>query len=78
MSEEKYQKTENPNFVKDTNTGALVSMDLLAFKKYKMQMKQHEEAKSQINELNTIRSEVSTLKEQMSEIKEMLQQILNS
>ena len=78
MSEEKYQKTENPNFVKDINTGALVSTDLVAFTKYKNQRKQFEESKSQINELNTIRSEVSTLKEQMSEIKEMLQQILNS
>lgn len=76
MDDEKYQKTENPNFVKDTETGALVSTDLIAFRKHKIQQKRLEESKTQKNELNSIKSEVSELKEDISEIKDLLQQLL--
>lgn len=76
MDNEKYQKTEDPNFVKDKDTGALVSTDLVAFRKHKIQQKQLEESKTQKNELNSIKSEVSELKEDISEIKDLLQQLL--
>ncbi len=70
MDNEKYQKTEDPNFVKDKDTGALVSTDLVAFRKHKIQQRQLEESKTQKNELNSIKSE------DISEIKDLLQQLL--
>lgn len=76
MDDEKYQKTEDPKFVKDTSTGALVSNDLVAFKKHKLQQKQFDETKTQKNELNSIKSDVSELKEELCEIKDLLKQLL--
>jgi len=76
MDDAKYQKTEDPNFVKDTATGALVSNDLIAFKKHKLQQKRVVESKTQKNELNSIKSDVSELKEELCEIKDMLKQLL--
>ena len=40
-----------PDFQKDTSTGALLSTDVAAFRKYKLQQQQAEEAKIQKNDL---------------------------
>ena len=40
-------KTENPNFMKDEETGALVSNDISAFKKYKLELEQRDKIKIQ-------------------------------
>tara|TARA_Y100000996_G_scaffold351709_2_gene291068 strand:- start:298 stop:531 length:234 start_codon:yes stop_codon:yes gene_type:complete len=71
-----FVKTDNPDFVKDQSTGALVSTDISAFNRHKMQQKQLEESKNQKNDLNNIKSEVTELKNEISEIKELLQQLL--
>ena len=70
-------KTDNPDFQKDTSTGALLSTDVAAFRKYKLQQQQAEEAKIQKNDLNNIKSEVSELKNDLSEVKDLLRQLLN-
>tara|TARA_Y100000817_G_C16658280_1_gene455982 strand:- start:343 stop:576 length:234 start_codon:yes stop_codon:yes gene_type:complete len=70
-------KTDNPDFKKDMNTGALVSTDVAAFNKYKLQQQQAEEVKSQKNDLNNIKSEVSDLRNELGEIKDILKQLLN-
>tara|TARA_X000001382_G_C3114681_1_gene161134 strand:- start:352 stop:585 length:234 start_codon:yes stop_codon:yes gene_type:complete len=69
-------KTENPNFMKDEETGALVSNDISAFKKYKLELEQKDRIKIQESDLNNIKYEVSELKNELSEIKNMLHQLL--
>ena len=64
-------KTENPNYMKDQETGALVSTNLSAFKKFKLQ-----QVKKQENDLNNIESEVAELKNELREVKDLLKQIL--
>ena len=70
-------KTDNPDFQKDITTGALLSTDVAAFRKYKLQQQQAEEAKIQKNDLNNIKSEVSDLRNELGEIKDILKQLLN-
>ena len=69
-------KTENSNFMKDQETGALVSSDISAFKKHKIELEQREKIKNQESDLNNIKSEVSELKNELGEIKDILQQLL--
>ena len=74
--ENKLVKTDNPNFMKDSDSGALVSADLRAFKQFKLKEEQSQNAKNQENDLNNIKSEVSDLKNEIREIKDLLQQLL--
>ena len=76
-SSEKYIKTDNSNFKKDTDTGALVSTDMSNFLQYKLKIEQTAKLKNQENDLNNIKSEVSDLKDEIGEIKDMLHQLLN-
>ena len=71
--ESKLTKTDNPEFMKDEETGALVSTDVAAFKRFKL--KQHQQ-ESQKNDLNNIKSEVDDIKYELSEIKILLKQLL--
>ena len=69
-------KTDNPNYYKDEETGALVSTDLVKFNKFKRQQEQALDVKNQKNDLNNIKSEVADLKSEIGEIKDLLQQLL--
>lgn len=74
--ENKLIKTDNPEFMKDENTGALVSTDIASFNRYKSQQRQAEEVKNQKSDLNNIKSEVDELKNELIEIKDLLKQLL--
>ena len=76
MENDHLVKTDNPEYMKDEKSGALVSTDLVAFKKFKLQQQQSEKIKNQENDLNNIKSEVSDLKNEIREIKDLLQQLL--
>ena len=76
-SSQKYVKTENSSFIKDTKTGALIFTDLSKFLQHKLKLQQADKLKNQENDLNNIKSEVSDLKSEITEIKDMLQQLLN-
>ncbi len=69
-------KTDNPDYMKDEDNGALVSTNVRAFNKHKLKEEQSKRIKNQENDLNNIKSEVSELKNEMSEIKKLLQQLL--
>ena len=69
-------KTENPHFMKSEETGALVSNDLSAFNKHKLDMEHKEKTKTQESDLNNIKSEVFELKSEMRELKDMLRKLL--
>lgn len=70
-------KTENANYMKDQETGALVSSDLIAFNKFKSEQDQVDQIKKQKHDLNSIESDVSDLKAELGEIKDLLKQLLN-
>jgi len=76
MANEHLVKTDNPEYMKDEKSGALVSTDLVAFKKFKLQQQQSEKIKNQENDLNNIKSDISELKDEMGEIKDLLKQFL--
>jgi hypothetical protein len=69
-------KTDNPEFMKDEETGALVSSDLAAFNKFKAEQGRAEQLKIQKNDLNNIKSDVSNLKSELGEVKNLLKQLL--
>lgn len=55
------RKTDNPNYLRDTNNNAILACDK------KMLMK-HRKKINESNEINTLRIEVSELKKQMNQI----------
>ena len=73
-------KTDDPDFLKDPDTGALVSnnndSDMDSTLSYRPK-EQSKKIKNQENDLNNIKSEVSELKNEISEIKDLLHQLLN-
>jgi len=69
-------KTENPDYMKDEETGALVSTNISAFNRFKLQQQQAEQVKNQKNDLNNIKSEVTDLRDELREVKDLLKQIL--
>ena len=73
----KLVKTDDPDFLKDTDSGALISNNIRAFKKFKLKEEQSKKLKNQENDLNNIKSEVSELKNEIGEIKDLLYQLLN-
>lgn len=77
MNSDNYVKTDNPDYLKDKKTGALVNSKLDEFQKYKLQQEQAELVKKQENDLNNIKSEVSDLKNELGEIKDILKLLLN-
>ena len=77
MDNDKLIKTENLEFMKDEETGALVSTNFSKFHKHKFQVEQSNKLKNQENDLNNIKSDVSDLSDEISEIKDLLQQLLN-
>lgn len=66
-------KVNNSNFVRDTNSMALINTDVSAKNEYisKMQL-----LKSQKDEINTVKCEIDFLKNDLNEIKEMMKQLV--
>lgn len=70
-------KTDNPDYMKDEDNGALVSTNVRAFNEHKRKEEQARKLKTQENDLNNIKSEVCNLKDDISEMKDLLHQLLN-
>ena len=70
-------KTENPEFLKDKNSKALLSTDVRRLNEYRQKAKTLETQKQQEGDLNNIKSEVLDLKTELKEIKDLLSQLLN-
>lgn len=66
-------QTENPNFVRDTSSMALINKNYSAKEEYYSKLKI---ITSQKEEINTIKSNISSMKNDMTEIKELLAQLL--
>ena len=66
-------KVQNSNFVRDTNSMALINTDVNAKNDYISKMRL---ITNQKNEINTVRSEIDGLKNDMSEIKTLMLKLL--
>lgn len=66
-------KVEDSNFVRDTNSRALINQDYAARDEYYAKVKMLSSNKNQINKLNT---DVDNLKSELSDIKNLLNQLL--
>ena len=67
-------KVNDSNYVRDTNSMALLNSDNNGLKEY---ISKRKLLQAQREEINTIKSEVNDLKQDLSEIKSMVLQLLN-
>lgn len=60
------KKTDDSNFMKDMNNGAVINTNIAAYKMHKLQRESEQSSTS-------IKNEVDSLKQEMSDIKKMLE-----
>lgn len=60
------KKTDDSNFIKDMNNGAVINTNIAAYKMHKLQRESEQSSTS-------IKNEVESLKQEMSDIKKMLE-----
>lgn len=60
------KKTDDSNFMKDMNNGAVINTNIAAYKMHKLQRDSEQSSTS-------IKNEVESLKQEMSDIKKMLE-----
>lgn len=63
-----YAKTNDPDFVRDEASGALINTNVSAYKLYKQQRSSQSYIKSLDSEVNDLRSEVDELKQIIKDI----------
>lgn len=66
----RFAKTEDPAFIKDRVTGAVINRDVKSFNKFK-------EERNRILEQQRLANEVNQLKSDVTEIKQLLLQLVN-
>jgi len=66
-------KVSDSNFVRDTNSMALLNKDTSGLEEYKMKRKM---MATQREEINTIKQEMNSIKSDVSDIKLLLKQLL--
>ena len=66
-------KVTGTQFVRDTNSMALINTDDLAKNEYYMKARM---LKTQKEEINIVKSEIASIKEDMNEIKSLVMQLL--
>lgn len=66
-------KIPGTNFVRDTDTMALINRDYTGLEDYKMKRRMLE---TQKNEINTVKSEIAGMKNDMAEIKQLMIKLL--
>lgn len=67
-------KVTDSNFVRDTNSMALMNKDSSGLEEYKMKRKM---MATQREEINTIKQEMNSIKSDVSDIKLLLKQLLD-
>lgn len=69
-----YVKVKDANFIRDTNSMALINTDRKAINEYQEKMRM---AKVQKEEINNLKSEITEVKGDVQEIKMMLSKLLD-
>lgn len=70
-------KTEDPNFVKDPNSNALLSVDVSSRNEYLARRKVIQRSQTAEGDINSMKQEINLLHNDVGEIKELLAQIIN-
>lgn len=65
-----YQKTDDPGFVREPRTTAIINIDTKGFKRFK-------EERAQILKTQQLAKDVASLQSDMKDIKQLLQQLVN-
>jgi hypothetical protein len=68
-----FVKVNGTNFVRDTDTMALINKDVNGLQEYNMKRRM---AQVQREEINNVKSEVAEIREDMSEIKALLLKLI--
>ena len=66
-------KVNGTNFVRDTNSMALINKDVNGLEEYKMKRRM---LQNQKEEINNVKSEVAEIREDMNEIKSLLLKLI--
>ena len=70
-------KTEDPGFVKDSYSSALLSVDTAARDEVLIRRKQIQRSQSTENDINSMKREIDHLKSDVGEIKGLITQLLD-
>jgi hypothetical protein len=70
-------KTEDPSFVKDVFSNALLSVDESARSEYLVRRKTLQRSQTAESDINTMKQEIDHLKNDIGEIKGLLNQLIN-
>jgi hypothetical protein len=72
----KYEKTTEPNLVRDKSTGAVLNTDLGAYQAIKAQREAKKAQNNLVSDVATLRDEINTLKADVLILMGLLKQIL--
>lgn len=70
-------KTDDPAFIKDVNSTALLSVDDRSQQEYLMRRKALQRNQSAESDINSMKQEIDTLKNDVGEIKGLLTQLIH-
>tara|TARA_Y100000592_G_scaffold49050_1_gene77615 strand:- start:631 stop:885 length:255 start_codon:yes stop_codon:yes gene_type:complete len=73
-----YVKTDNPSYVRDTNSNAVINSDMQALTRHRERVKQLKANQSKIDSINNVKEDIDSLRDEMSEIKELLKLALEA
>tara|TARA_B100000131_G_scaffold257296_1_gene252265 strand:- start:370 stop:624 length:255 start_codon:yes stop_codon:yes gene_type:complete len=73
-----YVKTDNPSYVRDTNSNAVINSDMQALMRHRERVKQLKANQSKIDSINNVKEDIDSLRDEMSEIKELLKLALEA
>jgi len=72
----KYLQTDDPRFVRDVNSKALLNTDLNALQQHRQQRRYFESQQNDINIMKTQIESLTKVTEEMLEIKTLLKQVI--
>ena len=70
-------QTEDPRFVRDLHSKALLNTDRIALENFRQRKKMFAQQEDEWNSLKSKVDELNTVREEMLEIKTLLQELLN-
>ena len=73
-----YVKTDNPSYVRETNSNAVINSDMQALARHRERVKQLKANQSKIDSINNVKEDIDSLRDEMSEIKELLKLALEA
>ena len=73
-----YVKTDNPAYVRDTNSNGIVNSDMQALTRHREKVKQFKANQSKIDSINNVKEDIDSLRDEISEIKNLLKLVVEA